>query len=77
MSEDGSSNGALTHQMKEKEQSKLKSQEEAARLEAKRSQEHKELVQSGRAIDVRAAMARCFSSGNHGTEALRGDAPVR
>jgi hypothetical protein len=42
-----------------------------AKREAHRKAEHEELVKSGRAVDVVKAMARCFHSGNHGTEKIR------
>jgi hypothetical protein len=42
-----------------------------AKREAQRNAEHVALVKSGKAVDLIAAMARCFHSGNHGTEKIR------
>jgi hypothetical protein len=49
-----------------------KSLAQSQRAREARQREHDELIASGRVIQPKAAMARCFSAGNHGTEALRG-----
>lgn len=70
-----SSNNGADASVSEKTRSVLKSREEARRLEKKRNEEHKRIVESGQAINPKEAMARCFASGSHGNEALKGGGP--
>lgn len=44
----------------------------AQELEARQTEAHDVLVRSGRALDLKAAHARCFSGGNHGVARVTG-----
>jgi hypothetical protein len=43
--------------------------------EDRKKREHDEVVASGKAIDPKEAMKRCFTSGSHGNEHLTGEIP--
>lgn len=45
---------------------------QSKRAREARQREYDELVAARRVVDLKAAMARCFTAGNHSTETLRG-----
>jgi hypothetical protein len=53
-------------------ESVAKSMAQSMRAREARQREYEELLRTGGAVNLKAAMARCFAAGNHGTEALRG-----
>lgn len=56
----------------EEEHNSRDAHERAQAWDRLKKAEHARLIAEGKVIDTKAAMARCFTAGNHGTEALRG-----
>jgi len=70
-----SSNNGADASVSEATRSILKSREEARLRHQKQNVDFKKLVDSGRAINPKEAMLRCFD-GAHGNEPLKGGGPV-